>query len=133
VQVAGFDTNVIVRILVGDDPVQTRKAERAFAKHAKAQGIYLTWITLAELGWVLRAAYGWSRSLIHSRLSELLRTKGVVVDDLEIVQAALDEYQRGPADFSDYLILERARQVDKDKVLLTFDSKLARSENVELL
>ena len=38
---AAFDTNVIVRVLVGDDPVQTRKAGRAFVSHARAEGVYV--------------------------------------------------------------------------------------------
>jgi len=39
--VAAFDTNVIVHVLVGDDPVQTRKAERAFVLHAHAEGAFV--------------------------------------------------------------------------------------------
>lgn len=33
---AAFDTDVIVRVLVGDDPAQTRAAERAFSARASS-------------------------------------------------------------------------------------------------
>lgn len=46
---AAFDTNVIVRVLVGDDPMQTRKAERAFVSHAGAEGVFVSLVVLAEV------------------------------------------------------------------------------------
>ena len=129
---AAFDTNVIVRVLVGDEPAQTRKAERAFAAHAAGDGVFVSLLVLAELSWVLSAAYGWDSETIHARVSRLVRTKGVVVEELELVQAALDEYARGKAGLADYLILGKARG-GPGGALVTFDRKLAREANVSLL
>lgn len=129
---AAFDTNVIVRVLVGDDPAQTRKAERAFVRHAAEGDVFISLIVLAEVSWVLAAAYGWDRVTIHGRLARLLRTKGVVIEELELVQQALDEYLAGKASFSDYLILGKARSAPGGE-LLTFDRKLAREDGVTLL
>ena len=72
-----FDTNVLVRVLVGDDPAQTKKAERAFAEHAKGDGVFVSLVVLAEIGWVLSVAYQWDRATIHDRLSRLVRTRAV--------------------------------------------------------
>ncbi len=127
-----FDTNVIVRVLVGDDPAQTRKAERAFVSHSAGAGVFVSLIVLAEVSWVLAAAYGWDRATIHARLSRLARTKGVFVEELELVQQALDEYRVGKAGLSDYLILGKARSASGGE-LLTFDRKLARENGVKLL
>jgi predicted nucleic-acid-binding protein len=130
--VAAFDTNVIVRVLVGDDPVQTKKAERAFVAHAAADGVFVSLVVLAEVSCVLAAAYAWNRVMIHERLSRLLRTRGVFVEELELVQQALDEYLAGKAGLADYLILGKARGVAGGE-LLTFDRKLAREDGVRLL
>jgi len=130
--VAAFDTNVLVRVLVGDDPVQTKKAERAFLQHAKGpEGVFVSLVVLAEIAWVLSAAYGWDRATIHERLSRLVRTRGVVLEDLEIVEAALEGYRVGKADLPDYLIAGKAQSIGAE--LLTFDKRLARENGVTLL
>jgi len=130
--VAAFDTNVIVRVLVGDDPAQTRKAERAFVAHSASGGVFVSLIVLAEVSWVLAAAYGWDRGTIHGRMSRLLRTRGVFIEEVELVQQALDEYLVGKASLSDYLILGKARGAPGGE-LLTFDRKLARENGVTLI
>ncbi|MBI5477879.1 MAG: type II toxin-antitoxin system VapC family toxin [Deltaproteobacteria bacterium] len=126
-----FDTNVLVRLLVGDDPAQTRKAERAFLKHTNGAGVFVSLVVLAEVAWVLRAAYQWDRATIHQRLSRLVRTRGVGVEDLALVETALASLRAGPADLADYLIVGKARDVGAD--LLTFDRRLAREDGVTLL
>jgi predicted nucleic-acid-binding protein len=129
--VVAFDTNVLVRVLVGDDPAQTRKAERAFSEHARGDGIFVSLVLLAEIAWVLGVAYDWTRATIHERLTRLVRTRGVVLEDLELVQAALDGYADGKADLEDHLILGKAQGVGAD--LLTFDRRLTRLRGVRLL
>ena len=129
---AAFDTNVIVRVLVGDDPAQTRKAERAFVSHAAGEGVFISLVVLAEVSWVLSAAYDWDRATIHAQISRLSRTQGVVLEELELVQAALDDYGGGNAELADYLILGKARSAPGG-ALITFDRTLARSRDVSLL
>lgn len=70
--------------------------------------------------------------IIHERLSRLLRTRGVFVEEPELVQRALREYARGKADLADYLILGWAR-APGGGTLVTFDKKLAREADVSLL
>lgn len=126
-----FDTNVVVRLLVGDDPAQTRKAEKIFLQHANGAGVFISLVVLAEVGWVLSAAYSWDRETIHSRIQRLVRTRNVRIEELELVEAALDEYESGKAQLADYLIVGVARAASE--TLLTFDKKLARSPGVTLL
>lgn len=125
------DTNVVVRVLVGDDPAQTRKAERAFVEHAKGDGLYVSLVVLVEVAWVLSAAYDWDRATIHERLSRLVRTRGAHFEDLALVEIALEGYRVGKADLADYLIVSKARSVGA--TLLTFDRRLAREDGVTLL
>jgi predicted nucleic-acid-binding protein len=129
--VVALDTNVVVRLLVGDDPVQTRKAEKVFLEHVNGAGVFVSLVVLAELGWVLSCAYEWDRATIHSRMQRLVRTRNVRVEELELVEAALDEYENGKAQLADYLILGVARAASE--TLLTFDKKLARTPGVSLL
>jgi predicted nucleic-acid-binding protein len=61
----------------------------------------------------------------------LVRTRNVRVEELELVEAALEEYAQGRAQLADYLILGMAHAQAAE--LLTFDKKLARSPDVTLL
>lgn len=126
-----LDTNVLVRLLAGDDPAQTKKSERAFLTHANGDGVFVSLVVLAEVAWVLRAAYRWDRVTIHGRLSRLVRTRGVAVEELELVETALASFRRGAADLADYLILGKAHAAGAP--LLTFDRRLAREHDVTLL
>jgi predicted nucleic-acid-binding protein len=129
--VVAFDTNVVVRVLVGDDPAQTRRAERAFVEHANSDGVFVSLVVLAETAWVLDAGYGWDRATIESRLRRLVRTRNVAVEDTDLVEKALDEYRVGRAEVADYLILGKARQ--RAGELLTFDKRLAKEQCATLL
>jgi predicted nucleic-acid-binding protein len=126
-----FDTNVLVRVLVGDDPAQTKKAERALVEHAAGQGVFVSLVVLAEIAWVLSAAYEWDRMTIHDRLFRLVRTRGVSFEDLDLVESALEGYRVGKADLADYLVIGKAQSVGAG--LLTFDKRLAREGGATLL
>jgi predicted nucleic-acid-binding protein len=54
-----------------------------------------------------------------------------MVEQLELVEHALDDYRAGKAELADYLILQKARAAATG--LLTFDKRLARENSVTLL
>ena len=81
-----LDTNVIVRLLVGDDPRQTPIAERTFLAALANWGVYLPDVVLAEVAWVLRG-YELDRVTRHALLDRLVRTRGVAVIELAEVWA----------------------------------------------
>jgi predicted nucleic-acid-binding protein len=89
-----LDTNVVVRVLVGDDPQQTPIAERAFLEAIAAGGVYLPDVVLAEVAWVLHG-YNLDRATRHRLLERLVRTRGVVVDDIDAVIDALEAVPPG--------------------------------------
>ena len=125
-----FDTNVIVRLLVGDAPQQTPIAERAFLAAVFLEGVYLPDVVLAEVAWVLRG-YDLERKTRYQLLERLVRTRGVVVDDIDAVIDALEQFRLG-GDLGDQLILARAASTGALPVL-SFDRRFAASEGVELL
>ena len=125
-----LDTNVVVRLLIGDDPRQTPIAERAFLAAIASGGVYLPDVVLAEVAWVLRG-YVLARQTRYELMERLVRSRGVVVDDIDAVIDALEHFRQG-GDLADQLILARAARAGALPVL-SFDQRLSRWEGVELL
>lgn len=121
----GVDTNVLVRYLVQDDAAQARKAA-AFLERENASGFFLGQVVLCELVWVLSFAYGYRKVEIMAVLRQLLRTAQFVIEGPEAVRRAIDRYDQGSGDLSDFLILESALEGGCDSVV-TFDRKLHRT------
>ena len=51
-----FDTNVVVRLVVEDDPGQCDRAGEAFRRAVADGGVFLSATVLVEVAWVLRVA-----------------------------------------------------------------------------
>jgi len=79
------DTNVLVRLLTGDDPKQEAAARRLFA----AGPIWIAKTVLLETGWVLRSLYGFDESAIRDAFTKLLGLENVHAEDEPAVAAAL--------------------------------------------
>jgi predicted nucleic-acid-binding protein len=122
------DTNVLVRLLVRDDPEQVRAAEEFTSK-----GAWVSHLVLAETVWVLDAVYDRSVEQIATALDMLLNHKELTLQDSEVVSAALEHYRGRPAiEFSDCMILEIARKAGHLPVG-TLDRNLAKLEGAQRL
>ena len=119
---AAADTNVLLRLLLGDDDEQARAA-RAFQRiHAP---LFVSHVVLAEASWVLTSGYGFTREKLRAVLEMLMDTDGIALQEPEVVQAALESFRSSRADFSDCLILAVARSAAMAP-LATFDQKLGK-------
>lgn len=106
-----IDTNVLVRYLVQDDPVQGALATRLMEDAAKRKElIFLSVVVLCEAVWVLKSVYRLGKPDLLPSLEHILTSGSEGPDRLFEVErfdharAALDDYATGPADFADYLI-----------------------------
>ena len=117
----GLDTNVVVRYLVQDDPTQSRKAT-ALIEGAIARGdrLYLCSVVLCELVWVLEAAYGIRKSEVAETLEKILLAAQFEIEHRDCARAALLDFRRSRADFSDCL-LGRIHEAAGCESTTTFD------------
>jgi predicted nucleic-acid-binding protein len=129
----GLDTNVLVRYLTQDDPRQSRKANALIDDPVtRRERCFISLIVCCELVWVLREAYRFPRETIAHALAQMLDTAQFQVEERDLVGRALDDYRRGPADFSDYVIGWRNRHAGCSDTA-TFDLALRRSELFSVL
>ncbi len=114
-----IDTNVVVRLLARDHDEQAAAAE-CFV-HG---GAWISHLVLAEATWVLSAVYKRTPAQLQAGISLLLEHESLVVQDEDVVAAALVDFQHEPkVGFSDCLILEIARKAGH-RPLGTFDRAL---------
>lgn len=129
----GLDTNVLVRYLVQDEPIQAVKAARFVQQSLKSgETFFLNHIVLCELAWVLESAYGFPKNVLVDVLEKLLLTQQFAVEDRDVVWTALEHYRHGTADFSDYLIGEKNRRSGCSRTE-TFDRDLKAAALFDLL
>jgi predicted nucleic-acid-binding protein len=115
------DTNVLVRLLARDDAKQAAAADAAVAK-----GAWVSHLVLAEALWVLDAVYERTAQQLTAALDLLLAHESLVLQDADVVAAALAQFREKPAlGFSDCLVLEIARKAGH-LPLATFDKVLGR-------
>ncbi|HEX4240937.1 MAG TPA: type II toxin-antitoxin system VapC family toxin [Steroidobacteraceae bacterium] len=116
----GIDTNVLVRLLIRDEPKQAAAADGFVAA-----GAWISLLVLVETVWVLSSVYELSRDAIANAIERLLYHAEIVVQDADVATAALAHFRKRPGvEFSDCLILEAARKAGHLPVG-TFDREFA--------
>jgi predicted nucleic-acid-binding protein len=131
--VIGLDSNVLVRYLTRDDEAQFVAAAKAIdAIAATGEKAYVCMAVLLETAWVLDRSYGTDRAGIARAVRGLLETADLVLEDEPLVEAALDAFQTGPADFADYVIAFGNLSAGCGRTL-TFDERAAKCFGFDLL
>jgi predicted nucleic acid-binding protein len=122
------DTNVLVRLILGDNPQQEASARRFIAT-----GAWASVLVLAEAVWTLSATYGRNPARLAAAIEALLGVEGLAIQDADTVAAALERFRARPSlGFSDCLILELARKAGH-LPLGTFDRTLGRVDGAHRL
>jgi predicted nucleic-acid-binding protein len=122
--VIAIDTNILVRYLVNDDPLQARRAKALVDRLDEEESrAYVSDIVLCELVWVLSSCYGFDRAQITLALRKLAAARQLRFASTDNVLRAIGAYEQHKGDFADYLIREHAKAAGCTSVL-TFDKKL---------
>lgn len=121
----GFDTNLVVRLMVEDDAAQAQRARTLLEEAAERdEQVLISDIVLSELEWVLEAAYKVPRQRILAALNVLLADERFCFEDRHRVATALNLYQQSKGDLADYLIGLR-NEAASARTTFTFDRGLS--------
>ncbi len=128
----GLDTNVLVRYIAQDDPVQSPLANDVIESLSETEPGFISLVAVVEVVWVMQGCYQASKEEIIAILGSLLRVANLIVENNEVVFKALRAYEQANADFADCLI-ERSAHKANCHHTLTFDAKAARTAGMQLI
>lgn len=114
-----LDTNIVVRFLTRDDPVQSRQAFRLVTSGQA----YVSDTVLLETEWVMRSLYKRAPAEIIEALRSFAGIEGVTLENATHFAGALTLAESG-LDFADALHLARAAHCE---AFVTFDKSLIRA------
>jgi predicted nucleic-acid-binding protein len=129
----GLDTNVLVRYLTQDDPIQSPRATDLIERQLTElnQG-FVSVVTITETAWVLERAYRLNANEIAAAIERTLQADVLVVEDEQQVFAAMTALREGHGSFADALIGELGKQAGCSHTA-TFDRKALRLPGFALL
>ena len=128
----GIDTNILIRYLTQDDPVQSPKAtkiiERRFTRDRPG---FISLVTMAEVVWVLGSVYALEDGEIADTVERMLQADTLVVQNEQQVYTAMVALRQGWGAFADALIGALGAWAGCESTL-TFDKKALRLAGFEL-
>ncbi len=129
----GIDTNVLLRLLLDDEPAQAERVDALLAAHSAAAGsVHVADVVLAETMWTLVAVFEQPKAALVKALSSLLREPVFAFENRNAVAAALAVFERATCGFSDCLIVAKNQALGCE-FTATFDKRMRRLEGVRLL
>jgi len=94
----GLDTNILVRYLAQDDPVQSPKAAELIERQLTEENPgFVSVVAMVKTVWVLDRAYGLADHAIAAAIERALRTDVLVVESEQEVFAAMIALKGGTA------------------------------------
>jgi predicted nucleic-acid-binding protein len=115
------DTNVLVRVIVHDNPEQMRAAQAALAG---AEAVFVTIPALCEVAWVLRYRYRLSPAKVGLAVRKLIGARNVTMDR-PAAEAGLKMLESG-GDFADGVIAWQGA-ADGAETFVSFDKKAVKT------
>jgi predicted nucleic-acid-binding protein len=126
-----FDTNCLLRLILGDIPAQTERVE-ALLKTSKSH-VHVADLAVAEVVWVLESVYSLDRKDIAEAVNMIIRHPKINSNRV-LFERVMPDYASKPAvSFVDICLANYAHLNDGSR-LFTFDKKLANQiSHAELL
>jgi predicted nucleic-acid-binding protein len=129
----GLDTNILIRYLTQDDPVQSPKAteiiERRLTRECPG---FISLVTMAETVWVLGSVYELPNGEIADTVERMLQADTLVVQNEQQVFTAMVALRSGWGAFADALIGALGAWAGCNRTL-TFDKKALRLAGFEIV
>lgn len=129
----GLDTNLLVRFIMQDDPIQSRQVqhmiERRLTEHNPG---FISLAAILETTWVLESTYKQSRQKIAEAIHRILQVETFVIQNEQEVYTAMIALKAGLGSFGDALIAALGTWSGCTSTL-TFDRKASRLRGFELI
>ncbi len=101
----GLDTNVLLRYLTQDDPVQSPRATELISHRlTEEEPGFVSLVTILEVVWVLKSLYKHSRRQIANSIEMILAADTLDVQNEQQVYHAVVALRNGTGTFEDALI-----------------------------
>ena len=128
----GLDTNILVRYLAQDDPIQSAKATDIIERRLTGENPgFVSAVAMVETAWVLDRAYGLGSDEIAAAIERTLQIDALVVEKEQEVFTAMIALKQGRGSFADAVILALGARAGCSYTL-TFDHKASRPSGLRL-
>ena len=119
----GFvDTNVLIRHLTGDPPLQARRATEFLAA---AHDLWLADLIVAEVVYVLESVYRVDRDGIAGLARSIVSSDRIQVSDLPLLLRTIEVYQHHHLAFADAYLVASAERSGIG-VVVSFDEGISK-------
>ena len=126
----GLDTNVLVRYMAQDDPIQAKIASDLIERRLSERDPgFVSIVVMTETAWVLERAYGLSGADIARAIERTLQTDVFVVESEQEIFTATVALRDGRGSFADALIAALGVKAGCSATV-TFDRKGAAASRV---
>lgn len=122
----GLDTNILIRYLTQDDPIQSAKATEIIERRLTEQNPgFVSVVAMAEIVWVLDRAYGLPDREIVAAIERMLQADVLLVESEQEVFTAMTMLKQGRGSFAEALIANLGTRAGCLHTL-SFDEKALR-------
>ncbi len=129
----GIDTNILLRLIVNDDPEQRQLVLRFGSMLNREYRGFVSLVNLVEMDWALCSQYGFSRKQSIESIRMVTQMRGVDVESHPAVRRALLLVEERNVDLADALIAGQAAE-NGCGITFTLDKRAAaRIPGMELL
>jgi predicted nucleic-acid-binding protein len=127
----GLDTNILVRYLTQDDPIQSLEAAEIIERRLTEKNPgFVSIVAMVEIAWVFERAYRLAAGEIAAAIERMLQIDVLVVENEQEVFSAMIALKEGQGSFADAVIAALGRRAGCSRTL-TFDQKALRLPGFE--
>ena len=125
------DTNLFIRYMTEDDPVQTDEVESLFIKVKEGKETVQTSVmVIVEIVWVLESIFKKSRDEIKEMIQKIINTQNLMVENRDILLQGLEIYSQKNIDFVDAYHAVFLKSTG-EKIIYSFDQDFDKIEWIE--